>query len=177
MRPISDKKAFAAISVLSLSVLGFLGWLLYIHVPTGAATPAWVRELPALNACLNSSSACCLLFGLITIKMGKREAHLRLMLTALAFTTAFLASYVTYHHFMGNTKFMGQGFIRPVYFFILISHILLSAITLPLGLTVLFFAATGRFDKHKKLARVTFPLWLYVCVSGVAVYFLIRPYY
>jgi putative membrane protein len=177
MRIISDKTAFAAIGILSFVVLAFLAWLLYLHVPQGSQTPAWVVGLPALNACFNASSAVSLLLGIFFIKKGNKEAHLRCMLTALTFTVAFLISYITYHHFMGNTKFLGQGWMRPAYFFILITHICLSALTLPLVLTVLFFATTGRFDRHKRLARVTFPMWLYVCVSGVAVYFLIQPYY
>ncbi len=98
------------------------------------------------------------------------------MLSALGFTTIFLASYITYHHFMGSTKFGGQGWIRPLYFFILVSHVLLSAAVLPLAMVVLFFALTGRFDRHKKIARRTFPLWLYVSISGVAVYFMLVPY-
>ena len=176
MRQISDKAAFLNIGILSLAVLAFLGWLLYLHAPLSNA-PSWVRALPALNACFNASSACCLILGFWQIKSGNRELHQRFMLTALGLTVAFLVSYITYHHFMGNTKFLGQGWIRPFYFFILITHILFSAITLPLGLTILFFALTGRFERHKKLARLTFPLWLYVCVTGVLVYFLIRPYY
>jgi putative membrane protein len=177
MQRISDSAAFSLIAALSLGVLAFLGWLLYIHVPEGAAVPAWVASLPGLNAVFNSSSGCCLLIGLGCILSGRRDWHQRFMLSALTFTTFFLVSYVTYHHFHGDTKFLGQGWIRPLYFFILITHILASGITLPLALTLLFFAFTARFEKHKKIARITYPIWLYVCVTGVAIYFFLKPYY
>ncbi|MES2200962.1 MAG: DUF420 domain-containing protein [candidate division FCPU426 bacterium] len=176
MRQVSDKTAFTLIGCVSLGVLAFLYWLLYVHVPVGTAAPAWVTSLPALNACLNASSAVCLLCGFYFILKGDRVVHRRFMLSALGFTAVFLVSYISYHHFMGSTKFGGQGWIRPLYFTVLISHIFLSAVVLPLSLIILFFALTARFATHKKIARVTFPIWLYVSVSGVAVYFLLNPY-
>jgi putative membrane protein len=98
------------------------------------------------------------------------------MATALTLTLGFLVNYLVYHAHAGDTKFLGQGWIRPFYFFILISHIGLSIVNFPMALSVVFFALTGRFEKHKPLARITFPIWLYVSVSGVLVYFLLKSY-
>jgi len=99
---------------------------------------------------------------------------MKLMLSAVGVAGVFLASYIVYHHFHGDTRFGGQGLIRPVYFFILITHITGSIVALPLVLTTLFFAGTKRFERHRKLARVTFPVWLYVSVTGVAVFFFLK---
>ena len=96
------------------------------------------------------------------------------MLSALTFSTAFLISYIIHHNVHGDTKFTGIGWIRPVYFATLISHILISVATLPMVLTTFFFALTKQFARHKRLARFTFPLWLYVSVTGVAIYFLLK---
>lgn len=96
------------------------------------------------------------------------------MLTAVATSALFLASYIVYHHYQGDTPFQGQGLVRPIYFFVLVSHILLSIVGLPLVLATLFFAATNRFDKHRRIARWTLPIWLYVSVTGVAVFFFLK---
>ncbi len=171
----SDRNALALIGGVSAAALGFLIWLIYFAVPAGA--PSWAAYLPTLNACLNASSTVAMGLGVWAIKRGKRSLHIRCMLTALASSALFLLSYITYHHFHGDTKYLGAGWIRPVYFFILISHILLSAVVLPLLLSTVFFASTSRFERHKRLARLTFPLWLYVSVTGVVVYFFLRTYY
>ncbi len=115
-----------------------------------------------------------LVAGLLAIRSGRRELHIKLMLSAVGVAGLFLASYIVYHHFHGDTRFGGQGLIRPVYFFILISHIAGSIVALPLVLTTLFFAGTKRFERHLKIARVTFPVWLYVSVTGVTVFFLLK---
>ena len=99
---------------------------------------------------------------------------MKLMLSAVGVAGLFLASYIVYHHFHGDTRFGGQGLIRPVYFFILITHITGSIVALPLVLTTLFFAGTKRFERHVKIAHVTFPVWLYVSVTGVAVFFFLK---
>lgn len=176
MPAIKDSSAYTAIGIISAILLGFIYWLIAIHQPA-AVLPPWVTWLPALNATFNASSALSLCAGLWMIRRGRRTAHIYLMSQALVITTLFLLSYSIYHHFAGETHFGGQGWIRPLYFFILISHILLSAVVAPLAMTVVFFSMTGRFEKHKALARVTFPLWLYVSVSGVAVYFFLKPYH
>jgi putative membrane protein len=175
MDPVSDRKAFSAIGLLSAAALGLLFWLVYRTPP--AQGPAWAAQLPHLNAALNSATTVLMVLGVLSIRRGLRQRHRALMLAALATSALFLVSYLTYHHFQGDTRFPGQGWVRPLYFFILISHIVLSAVVLPLLLTVVWFAGTGVFERHKRLARWVFPLWLYVSVSGVAVYLFLRPYY
>ena len=158
---------------MSVGVLGFLFWLLYFR-PAAAGAPSWTISLPTLNACLNFTSAVLLTAGFVAIKNGQRERHKKLMLAAVFVAGTFLVSYIIYHHFHGDTRFGGEGLVRPIYFFVLISHIVLSMVALPLVLTTLFFAGTAQFQRHKKLARFTFPIWLYVSVTGVAVYFFLK---
>ena len=158
---------------MSAGVLGFLFWLLYFR-SAAAGAPAWTSSLPTLNACLNFSSAVLLTAGFVAIKNGHRERHKKLMFAAVLVAGTFLVSYIIYHHFHGDTRFGGEGLIRPIYFFVLISHIALSMVALPLVLTTLFFAGTEQFQRHKKLVRFTFPIWLYVSVTGVAVYFFLK---
>ena len=101
---------------------------------------------------------------------------MKLMLAALLVASVFLASYVVYHHYHGDTRFEGQGPVRPIYFFVLVTHVLGSMVALPVVLATLFFAATRRFERHRRLARFTFPLWLYVSVTGVLVFLLLSRY-
>lgn len=133
--------------------------------------------LPPIYATINGITAILLIAAVIAIKNGKRKLHENLMKTAIAFSVAFLGMYVAYHMTADSTTFGGEGIIRPIYFFILISHILLSIIIIPFVLVTYVRALAQRFDKHKKLARITFPLWLYVAVTGVIVYLMISPYY
>jgi putative membrane protein len=172
---VSERSALALIGAISAAALGFLIWLIYFA--EAAQGPAWVAVLPTLNACFNASSSVLMVAGILAIKRGRRDIHLRFMLGALLASTLFLLSYIAYHHFHGDTKFAGVGWIRPVYFFILISHIILSAVVLPLLLATVYFAATDRLQRHKPLARIVFPLWLYVSISGVAVYFFLKAQY
>lgn len=154
-------------------LVGFLFWLLYFR-PAAAGAPSWTSSLATLNACLNFTSAVLLSAGFVAIKRGHRERHKKLMFSAVLVAGTFLVSYIIYHHFHGDTRFGGEGLVRPIYFFVLISHIALSMVALPLVLTTLFFAGTEQFQRHKKLARFTFPIWLYVSVTGVAVYFFLK---
>jgi putative membrane protein len=101
---------------------------------------------------------------------------MKLMLSAVLVASVFLASYVVYHHYHGDTRFEGRGLVRPVYFFVLVTHILGSMAALPMVLTTMFFAVTRRFDRHRRLARFTFPLWLYVSITGVLVFFLLSRF-
>jgi putative membrane protein len=174
MIEISEKKAYAIIAAISVAVVALLIWLIYIKTP--GVVPDWASNLPGWNATFNFSSACCLVCGYASILKGKRELHLRFMLSALACTLGFLVCYLAYHVYAGDTHYQGTGWVRPLYFAILISHVLLSIVNFPLALTVVFFAATGRLSHHKKLARITLPIWLYVSVTGVAVYFFLKPY-
>jgi putative membrane protein len=171
----ADRRALALIGALSVLLLGYLFWLLYFRAGAGAPPP-WTSSLPALNAALNFTSAVFLLCGFAAIRSGRKELHMKLMLAAVLAAAVFLASYVVYHHYHGDTRFQGQGPIRPVYFFILVSHILASIVGLPLVLMTLYLAVTRRFDRHRRLARFTFPVWLYVSTTGVLVFWLLTRY-
>ena len=129
-----------------------------------------VTDLPALNAGLNSLSALLLVLGYRNIRRQNTAAHRRCMLLAFAASTLFLISYLTYHAQVGSVPFQKQDWIRPVYFTILITHIVLAGAILPLALATLHRAWRGRFEAHRRLARWTLPLWLYVSVTGVVIY-------
>ena len=133
--------------------------------------------LPPIYATINGITAVVLVAGVLAIKNGKRNLHERLMTTAIALSVAFLVMYVAYHMTTDSTKFGGEGSIKMVYFFILISHIILSIAVIPLVLITYVRALAERFDRHKKIAKITFPIWLYVAVTGVIVYLMISPYY
>jgi len=131
----------------------------------------------ALNATLNGTSAILLAAGYAAIRSGKRELHKKLMISAFAVSTVFLVSYLVYHYRVGHVAFHGQGWIRPVYFALLLSHTLLAIVIVPLILVTLRRAWLERFDKHRLIARWTLPLWFYVCVTGVVVYLLVYVIY
>ena len=133
--------------------------------------------LPPIYATTNAFTAVLLIAAVIAIKNGNRKVHERLMTSAIALSIAFLVMYVAYHMTADSTKFGGTGSIRYVYFFILITHIVLSIVIIPMVLITYVRALGKNFDKHKKIARVTFPIWLYVAISGVVVYLMISPYY
>jgi putative membrane protein len=170
-----DSKAYLFIGILSASVFAFLFWLIYFK-EAATASGDWVSYLPALNAILNSITATLLVLGYNFIKKGKKEAHIKTMLLAVGTSALFLVSYILYHHFKGDTKFLAEGIIKYLYFFILISHILLSMIQVPLIFTTLFFAFKKNHIKHKKVARWTFPIWLYVSVTGVLIYVFLKVF-
>jgi putative membrane protein len=133
--------------------------------------------LPPIYATINGITAVVLVAAVIAIKKGKRILHERLMTTAISLSVVFLVMYVAYHMTSDSTKFGGEGNIKMVYFFILISHIILSIAVIPLVLITYVRALAERFDRHKKMAKITFPIWLYVAVTGVVVYLMISPYY
>ena len=133
--------------------------------------------LPPIYATINGITAIVLILGVLAIKKGNKQLHQRLMTTAIALSLAFLVMYVAYHMTTDSTKFGGEGSIKIIYFFILISHILLSIAVIPLVLITYVRALAERFDRHKKIAKITFPIWLYVAVTGVIVYLMISPYY
>ena len=128
---------------------------------------------PKINATLNGCSAALLVTGRVLIARGQRTAHRAVMLTALGTSAVFLFSYLYYHYHVGSVHFRGTGWSRPVYFTILISHTILAAVIVPLVIITLNRALRGRFDKHRAIARWTFPLWLYVSVTGVVVYLML----
>ena len=131
------------------------------------------RDLPALNAVLNTSCAVLLTVGWTLIRRRRRDAHRLAMLGAVAVSAAFLASYLVYHAEVGSVRFAGQGVLRAVYFAVLSSHTLLAAAIVPLVLITLARALRGRFEAHRALARWTLPLWMWVSVSGVVVYWML----
>lgn len=133
--------------------------------------------LPPIYATINGITAVVLVAGVLAITNGKRILHERLMTTAISLSVAFLVMYVAYHMTTDSTKFGGEGSIKMLYFFILISHIILSIAVIPLVLITYVRALAERFDRHKKIAKITFPIWLYVAVTGVVVYLMISPYY
>ncbi len=130
-------------------------------------------SLATLNALMNALASVCLVTGYVFIRRGKRQQHRAFMLAAFAFSVAFLIGYLIHHARVGNVPFRGRGWVRPVYFAILIPHVALAAPVVPLALITLARALRGRFDRHKKLARVTLPIWLYVSASGVIVYLML----
>jgi putative membrane protein len=132
-----------------------------------------VTDLPALNAFLNASSALLLATGYALIRRGRRDAHKRVMLAALASSALFLTSYLVYHAQVGSVRFRGQGAVRTVYLTILLTHTVLAVAIVPLVATTLVPALRGRFDRHRRLARVTLPLWAYVSVTGVVIYWML----
>lgn len=130
-----------------------------------------------INAFINSAVSICLLFGFYFIKNKKIELHKKTMFTAMILSSLFLVSYICHHLLTTDTHFGGEGFVRWIYYPLLITHIFLAATILPFILLSMYRALSGNFEKHKKIARITFPIWLYVSVSGVIVYLFISPYY
>ena len=137
-----------------------------------------IHDLPALNASLNALSTVFLTFGYIFIKQQKRDAHRNCMIAAFITSTIFLTFYLTYHfNVKAVTKFQGQGIVRPIYFIILITHVILAMVIVPLILVSLNRAWKQRWDLHKKIARWTWPLWMYVSVTGVIVYMMLYQWF
>jgi len=132
---------------------------------------------PVVNAILNGTSALLIAIGIVLIRQKRRTAHKRVMLTAVVTSSVFLVSYLYYHAHVGNVHFQGQGISRPVYFTILISHTLLAATVVPLVLVTVTRALRGRFDRHRSAARWTYPVWLYVSVTGVVIYFMLYQFF
>ena len=134
-------------------------------------------DLPALNACLNGLSAVLLTFGFVFIRKGNRAAHRNCMIAAFAVSTLFLVSYLTYHAIAPRTYFREPDWFRPIYLVILLTHTVLAAAIVPLALTTLYFALRKKFETHRKIARWTWPIWMYVSVTGVVIYFILYQIY
>ena len=137
----------------------------------------YISYLPHLNACLNASSAVLLFLGYSFIRRGNIAAHRTCQTSALVVSIVFLISYLTYHFHHGTTRFAGQGFVRPLYFIILTSHTILAVVIVPLVAVTLMRALRRDFVRHRRIARITFPLWLYVSVTGVIVYLMLYQIY
>jgi putative membrane protein len=172
---ISERAAFGAILSTSAAAVAFLFWLLYVHQPAPASAQRWMF-LPQLNALLNGLSAIALCVGLYFIKHDNWRAHRASMLSALGFSSLFLVSYIVNHDLHGDTVFPTVGLARQMYLLLLASHILASIVALPMILTTFYFAWRGDFTRHRRLARIRFPIWLYVSVTGVIVFAVLKAY-
>ena len=169
----SDDRRFMLLNaVVSALALSLLAWLLIFR--QGVDSGPDLSFMPAVNASLNALCAVLLLAGYRAIKRRDRQLHKRLMISAFCASSLFLIGYVTYHYVHGDTKFTGTGPIRYVYFGVLISHVLLSMAIVPMALASFYYAFRERFQTHAKVARVLFPIWLYVSVTGVVIFFMLR---
>jgi putative membrane protein len=165
--------ATIAILAISAAAIGFLLWLIYVR----EAPAEFARQftfLPALNAVLNGLSATALSVGYYFIRNKNPQAHRNSMMLAFGFSSLFLISYIAHHALHGDTHYPGHGVLRGFYLSILASHIILSVVALPLVLVTFFLSLTRRFPAHRKVARYTFPIWLYVSITGVAVFLMLR---
>jgi putative membrane protein len=172
-RPAGTKRAIVMILAISAAATLFLFWLIYLH-PASDAAGARVAWLPAVNAMLNGASAVSLLVGFTFIRARKIAAHRRSMMTAFVFSSLFLIGYIAHHALHGDIRYPLQAPLRTAYLALLASHILLATVALPMVLVTFFFSLTGRFPQHRRIARWTFPIWLYVSITGVAVYVMLR---
>lgn len=160
-----------------LSAAVFLLVLFLSQLPKAVVVPPFVKFLPVLNAFLNATTSVLLIISYYFIRRKKIQLHKKINLTAVLLSTIFLLSYVTFHAFGIETRFPIDNPLRPVYLFILSTHILLAAIVLPLVLISLYRGLVNQVQLHRKITRWSFPIWLYVTVTGVIVYLMISPYY
>jgi len=158
---------------LASAVLLLVVGVILLGRPAAARGGYDVSALPAVNAFLNGTSAVLLSVGFVFIRRKHIAAHRACMLSAFGVSALFLVSYLVYHAQAGSVPFQGRGWVRPVYFALLLSHIVLAAVIVPLALTTIHRAWTGRFDRHRRIARWTLPIWLYVSVTGVLVYLML----
>jgi len=172
----SDKGVVRWISVIAVIVPVLVAVLLFMPTKIDVASN-WVYFLPHLNAVINSAATVALIAGVIFVKKGNILYHRASMTTAFGLGAIFLVSYVIYHATAESTTFGGQGWIRPVYYFILITHIVLAAVALFPILLAYYYGHTDQRAKHKNVVKFAFPIWLYVTVTGVIVYLMINPYY
>lgn len=163
------------IAVIAL-VLPLVVAVLY-YMPKSGEPGELVRAIPFFNAVVNGCTFVLIAAGIVAVKSGKKQVHRTFMLSAMVMSVIFLLGYVTYHAQVESTPFGGEGAIRTIYFTILISHIVLAAIIAPLVLVTVYKAVKGDFETHKKWARITYPIWLYVSITGIIVYAMISPYY
>ena len=174
---ISEKKYNVWITILSIAIPLVVALLFKVKLKDFGFDVKPLSFLPPIYATINGITAVVLVWAVMAIKNGKRKLHENLMKAAIALSVAFLGMYVAYHMTSEATKYGGEGVLKAVYFFILITHITLSIVTIPLVLVTYVRALAERFDKHKKIAKITFPTCLYVAVTGVLVYLMISPYY
>lgn len=171
----NDKTAYLLIGAVSFVVFAAVVLLKQIKLDLNLGFD--VHIFARVNAFINSLVSIFLIAALVFVKQKKYTLHKNTMLAAIVLSVLFLLSYIAHHLLSGNTPYGGEGNIRYVYFFILITHVVLAGIILPFILLTAYRSLTGEFAKHKKLAKITYPIWLYVSITGVIVYFMIAPYY
>ena len=175
LQPVQEQKVSRVINILSIAIPVAVAVMLGIRQKVDLGS--WTSYLPLVNGIINSITSVLLLMGLYFIRQKNVLAHKRAMLTAFVFGSVFLVTYILYHITHESTPFGGQGWIRPIYYFLLVSHIVLSIVVVWFVLRAVYFALSGQIARHKRTVKYTFPIWLYVSVTGVVVYLLIRPYY
>ncbi|MFT6112148.1 MAG: putative membrane protein [Bacteroidia bacterium] len=177
MNKLSDKAFFRIAMTITLVVLGLVVLLYSGILPKPDTIPDFVRYQPFFHALLNGMCAILLIYSLKAIKSGRIQTHKKFNLSAFVLSAIFLGSYVVYHYLGPKTSYGGDGVVKYIYFFILITHIAAAAVVLPLILLSFWYALTNKIAKHKKIVRFSYPVWLYVAVTGVIVFIMISPYY
>ncbi|GAB3980432.1 DUF420 domain-containing protein [Spirosoma terrae] len=175
LQPVQEQKANRFINTLSIAIPVAVAVLLGIRQKVDLGD--WTSYLPHINGIINSVTSILLLAGFYFIRQKNIEAHKRTMLAAFTLGSLFLVSYVLYHLTNESTPFGGEGWVRPVYYFLLISHIVLSIVVVWFVLRAVYFALSGQILKHKQTVKYAYPIWLYVSITGVIVYLMIKPYY
>ncbi len=176
IKAMSEKSLSVIVYSLTIVVVALVAFLIYFP-QTLQLGKINVSMLPALNAFINGTCACLLFIGYFCIRQRKFRLHKIIMMSAFILSCLFLVSYVIYHSQAPSTHFGGEGIVKSVYSFILVTHIILAAVIVPLALFTISRSWRGEFAKHKKIARWTLPIWLYVTITGVVVYVMIAPYY
>lgn len=175
LQPVQEHKANRIINALALAIPVAVAVLLSIRQKVDLGN--WTTYLTHINGIINTITSVLLIAGLYFIRQKNVVAHKRVMLTAFMFGSLFLVCYILYHLTNESTPFGGQGWVRPVYYFLLVSHISLSIVVVWFVLRAVYFALSGQIKKHKQTVKYAFPIWLYVSITGVVVYLMIRPYY
>ncbi|WP_299819147.1 DUF420 domain-containing protein [uncultured Pontibacter sp.] len=170
-----DRRFLTLIAVLSVAIPVVVAILFYM--PKSGESTVDVSFLPTLHAILNSCTAIALVIGYVNVKRQNIKVHRGAMLTAFGLSSIFLVSYVTYHFLGERTIYGGEGLLKYIYYFILLTHIVLAVVIVPLVLLSVYYGITNQLAKHRRISRWTFPIWLYVAITGVLVYLLISPYY
>jgi putative membrane protein len=170
--PLSDRAFLLANAVVSAVAVAVLGWILVLREPGGDAGA--LAFMPAVNATLNGLSASCLVAGWLAVRSRRLALHRALMLSAFGCSAVFLVGYLTYHFVHGDTRFPEENPLRGLYLGVLGSHVVLSIAALPMILTTFWFSLTGQIARHRRIARWTLPIWLYVSVTGVVVFLMLR---
>lgn len=173
----NDKLVFRIVLALSIVILAAVIILNKKILPVPEVTPTFVYKLPLLNALINGTCSVLLVLSLLAIKRKNIALHKKINLTAFFLSALFLVSYVTYHWIIPEETKYPEGSVRPIYLFILTSHIILAAIVLPMVLMSFYYGLKNDVVKHRKLTRFSFPIWLYVTITGVVVYLMISPFY